>query len=288
MFPLLLVSLLWAFSFGLIKGKLVGLDATAVSVVRLALAALVFLPWLKPRALALRDALWLAAVGAIQFGVMYVLYINAFARMQAHEVALATILTPVYVTLLDAALLGKLRGRYLAAALLAVAGAAALVWKSRGSDTFITGFLLVQGSNLCFAAGQVAYKRTRATLPKIATDAGVFFWLYAGALVATLTASTVMTDWHAFRPTAAQWQVLVYLGVLASGLGFFMWNYGATRVNTGTLAVFNNAKIPLAVACSILFFGEQADGVRLTVSCILMLAAIALTECSALDTKKAG
>jgi drug/metabolite transporter (DMT)-like permease len=36
---LLIVSLIWAFSFGLIKGRLAGLDPTAVAVLRLALAA---------------------------------------------------------------------------------------------------------------------------------------------------------------------------------------------------------------------------------------------------------
>jgi drug/metabolite transporter (DMT)-like permease len=51
--------------------------------------------------------------------------------------------------------------------------------------------------------------------------------------------------------------------VLASGIGFFMWNTGATRVQAGVLAVFNNVKVPLAVLVSLLFFGERTDGLRL-------------------------
>src|SRR4051812_29977768 len=99
MFPLIFVSLLWAFSFGLIKGRLAGLDPVAVSVLRLAIAALVFLPFLRPRMLPRRDVITLAIIGAIQFGVMYMLYTAAFVHLKAHEVALATILTPVYVAL---------------------------------------------------------------------------------------------------------------------------------------------------------------------------------------------
>ena len=57
--------------------------------------------------------------------------------------------------------------------------------------------------------------------------------------------------------------VLLYLGLLASGVGFFLWNVGATRVSAGTLAVFNNVKIPLAVVVSLLFFAEQTDWLRL-------------------------
>ena len=279
MLPLLSVSLLWAFSFGLIKGRLAGLDPVAVSAVRIAFAALVFLPFLRPRALPRRDVASLALIGAFQFGLMYVLYTTAFGYLKAHEVALATILTPVYVALLDAAVENRTRWRHLIAAMLAVLGAGALLWKNRTSDTIITGFLIVQGANLCFAAGQIAYKRIRPTLPAGLSDAAIFFWPCAGALVATGLAASVMTNWSAFQPTAIQWGVLAYLGTLASGVGFFLWNYGATRVNTGTLAVFNNAKVPLGVACSLIFFGEQpASILRLLVSLALLIVAVVVSE----------
>ena len=279
MIPLLCVSLLWAFSFGLIKGRLAGLDPVAVSTVRIAFAALVFLPFLRPRALPRRDVVGLALIGAIQFGLMYVLYTTAYGYLKGHEVALATILTPVYVALLDAAVENRTRWRHLIAAALAVLGAGALLWKNRTSDTIITGFLIVQGANLCFAAGQIAYKRIRPTLPAGVSDAGIFFWACAVALVATASTSVMMTNWSAFQPTASQWGVLAYLGVLASGVGFFLWNYGATQVNTGTLAVFNNAKVPLGVACSLIFFGEQPASIpRLLVSFALLIVAVFVSE----------
>jgi drug/metabolite transporter (DMT)-like permease len=76
---------------------------------------------------------------------------------------------------------------------------------------------------------------------------------------------------------------LLYLGLIASGLGFFLWNRGATRVDAGTLAVMNNAKIPLAVACSLLFFGESPDAnmLRLAISAGFFAAALWLTGNSA-------
>ena len=46
---LIAVSLLWAFSFGLIKVGLSDLDSTAVATVRLLIATLVFLPFFRPR-----------------------------------------------------------------------------------------------------------------------------------------------------------------------------------------------------------------------------------------------
>jgi len=289
MFPLIFVSLLWAFSFGLIKGRLTDLDPVAVSVLRLAFAALVFTPFLRPRALPRRDVIALAVIGAIQFGLMYVLYTIAYGYLKAHEVALATILTPVYVALIDAAVENRTRWRHMVAAALAVVGAGVLIWQNRTSDTIITGFLIVQGANLCFAAGQVAYKRLRPALPKGVSDAGIFFWPCLGALAATLLTSVFYTDWTAFQPTPSQWGVLAYLGVLASGLGFFLWNYGATQVNTGTLAAFNNAKVPLGVLCSLLFFGETAASIpRLLASLALLVVAVLVAEWKSSPAKKAG
>lgn len=292
MLSLVFVSLLWAFSFGLIKDRLAGLDPVAISAVRLTFAALVFLPFLRPRALPRRDVVSLAFIGAIQFGVMYVLYTIAYGYLKAHEVALATILTPVYVALLDAAVENRTRWRHMVAAALAVIGAGVLIWKNRTSDTIIMGFLIVQGANLCFAAGQVAYKRIRPTLPKNITDAGIFFWPCAGAVAVAASTSFFYTDWSAFRPSSSQWGVLAYLGILASGLGFFLWNYGATRVNTGTLAAFNNAKVPLGVLCSLVFFAEQpASMPRLIFSLVLLIAAVLVAEWKstpAPPAKKAG
>jgi len=277
MLLLLLASLVWAFSFGLIKGQLAGLDPTAVAVLRLLCALLVFLPFLRRRQLSRRAQLRLAAIGAVQFGLMYILYLHAFARLQAYEVALFTIFTPIYIALLDAALEHRWEVRHLLAAVLSLGGAGVLLWRTGVGSGAVGGFILVQFSNLCFAAGQLAYKRERPKLKGVG-DAEVFALPYAGALAATLVASLFTTDWPAFRLTLPQAGVIAYLGIVASGLGFFWWNLGATRVNTGTLAVFNNAKIPLGIAVSLLFFGESANLPRLLLSAALMFAAVAIAE----------
>ena len=70
--------------------------------------------------------------------------------------------------------------------------------------------------------------------------------------------------------------------MLASGVGFFLWNVGATRVRSGTLAVMNNAKVPLAVVVSLAFFGEQAPLPWLAASLLTMGVAVWLAE----NTKK--
>jgi drug/metabolite transporter (DMT)-like permease len=274
---LLAVSLLWAFSFGLIKGRLAGLDSAFVSAARLGLALLVFLPFFRWRYLSAPLAGRLAAIGAVQFGVMYLAYNESFRHLQAHEVALFTLTTPVLVTLLADALDRTFRIRALLAAVLAVAGTTVTVLQGETLKPTLTGLLLVQVSNLAFAAGQIAYKRLRAGQAEL-NDAGIFALLYGGAFLLTALVAFARLDPAAFVLTSSQSLTLLYLGVLASGAGFFFWNVGATRTPAGTLAVMNNAKIPLAVACSLLFFGEEADLARLAVSLALLAAAVWLAE----------
>lgn len=277
MFLLLFVSLLWAFSPGLIKHYLGDLSSPAVATVRLGLTFLVFLPFLRPRLLARSTSAWLVAIGAIQLGAMYLLYLQAFKHLLGHEVFLFTILTPLYVVLLDAALDNKLVARHALAALVSAIGAGVLVWRGVGTPDAMIGFLLVQGSNLCFAAGQIAYKRTRPAMQK-ATDAQLFAWLALGGFAVAALVAAPVTDWTAFAPTPRQWLVLAFLGVISSGAGFFLWNLGLARVNAGLLAVLNNAKIPLGVLVSLLLFREATDPVRLGASFTLLAAALWLAR----------
>lgn len=278
MLYLLVVSLIWAFSFGLIKGRLSGVDPAAVAVLRLALSLIVFLPFLRLRSVPSRMALRLCLIGAVQFGIMYVVYLRAFAHLQAYEIALFTITTPLFVTLLDGVAQRSFVVTHAAAAVLSVLGAGVILWQRIGSQDAMAGVLLVQASNLCFAAGQLAWRKARNQIPADVSDASVFALPYAGAVLSAAAWSLFTTDWTTLRLTMSQGITIAYLGVLASGVCFFWWNVGATRVNTGTLAAFNNAKIPLAVACSLLFFGETADLPRLLIGGGLMAIGVVVAE----------
>lgn len=278
MLLLLLVSLLWAFSPGLIKHFLGDLPSPAIATMRLGLTVLVFAPFLRFRLFAPATAGWLAGIGAIQFGLMYLLYLQAFKHLQGHEVYLFTILTPLYVVLLDSAIANKLAPRHAAAAVLSVVGAALIIPRGVGTADVMIGFLFVQGANLCFAAGQVAYKRTRPALAEKASDAHIFAWLALGGFVATTLVAAPITKWTAFAPSPTQWLVIAFLGLVASGGGFFLWNRGLAQVNAGTLAALNNAKIPLGVAVSLLVFKEPTHLPYLLGSLALLAAAVWIAE----------
>jgi drug/metabolite transporter (DMT)-like permease len=206
---------------------------------------------------------------------MYLAYNESFRFLAAHEVAVLTLTTPIFVTILADAFDRTLRLRALLAAFLAVLGGAAIVVKTVPTAGTFTGVILIQLSNLAFALGQILYRRLRAQQPAL-RDRDVFALLYAGAFVVALAAT--FTRELSVDLKTPQLLVLLYLGVFASGFGFFLWNLGATLVTAGTLAAMNNAKIPLAVIVSIVVFRESADLPRLFIGGVLMMLAVWIAD----------
>ena len=277
MIYLFVVSLIWAFSFGLIKGQLTGLDANFVAAARLVISLAVFLPFLRLRNVPGRLRLRLILTGAVQYGLMYIAYTYAFQYLQAYEVALFTIFTPLYVTLINDAYQHRFHPISLAATVLAVAGTTVVKEGNLLRPELLTGFLVVQVSNLAFAFGQVDYKETLKKYPDL-SDTRIFGLLYLGGALAAGLPAVFTTPWQTMALTGSQLLTLIYLGAIASGVCFFMWNVGARKVHTGTLAVFNDLKIPLAVTVSLVFFGEKASLPHLLIGGLIVLAALLMNE----------
>lgn len=285
---LLIVSFIWAFSFGLIKNQLAGLDANFIAAARLLVALLVFLPFLRVKDLTKRQIGSLLLVGAVQYGIMYIAYNYAFQYLQAYEVALFTIFTPIYVTLINDAIRRKMHWVSLLATIATVVGTAIVQRGGVIQSALLTGFFIVQISNLGFAFGQVYYREVMKNMPASKhDDLKIFGLLYLiGFLTAGISAA-MFTPWQAFSISNAQIYALLYLGAIASGLSFFLWNVGARKVNAGSLAIFNDLKVPLAVTVSIVFFGEQANWQNLLVGGGIAIAALLLNEWVLQRRKKA-
>lgn len=264
MWRLIAVSIIWAFSFGLIKGKLTGLDAGLVASIRLILCFLCFAPFLL-NVRQSRMRFRLMALGVVQFGIMYLAYIKSYQYLPGYLVAVFTIFTPFYVILLNALFDKASRqkkhlGYSAAAAALSVAGAAVIVFKTPGQEDFILGFFILQLANICFAIGQWNYQRWAGH-----SNSGNMAWMYLGAAAFASGISFPQLDWANVLITREQIFVLLYLGIIASGLCFYLWNSGSKSVNTSTLAVMNNGYIPLAVIASIVLFSESVDVYRLVI-----------------------
>jgi len=276
------VSLIWAFSFGLIGTYLPSVDSYFIASIRLGLAALLFLAFFRPTKVPQGQYLKLVGCGAIQFGLMYVCYIKAFSYLPSHLVALFSVMTPVYVVLIHDLRQKRCSARHLMAASLSVAGAAIIKAKSGTSETLWIGFGLMQIAGLAFAFGQVYYRDWKTQYQQV-KDHHVFALLYIGGVSFALMVSSYQTDWKAIEVSSQQWLTLLYLGFIASGLCFFLWNKGATLSSPGALGAFNNVVIPLAMAVSLFVFGEidhieSTQLIRLILGGGLIFTAVYLAE----------
>lgn len=287
MLYLLIVSLIWAFSFGLIKGNLTGLDSNFVSFARMAVSLIVFLPFLRIKNFNKKFLSKLVIIGAVQYGLMYISYIYSYQYLQAYEVALFTIFTPLYISITNDILEKKFHLRLFISAVIAIIGAGIITYKGLDNSNLLSGFLILQISNVSFAFGQIYYKRVVNNEPKI-SDLNIFGLLYFGAVIITGLFSFFTTDYSTLVLSSKQVYTLLYLGIIASGLSFFLWNIGARKTSAGTLAVFNNLKIPLGIAVSLFVFGEQTDTARLAAGSIIIFAAFYISSPQLFFNKSKG
>ncbi len=277
MIYLFATTLLWAFSFSLIGVYLAGqVDAWFAVLMRVALAVLIFLPFLKCRYVSKWLVIKLMGIGAIQLGVMYGFYYHSFLFLTVPEVLLFTVMTPLIVTLLNDALDKRFNPLFFIAATVATLGAITIRYDGLSGD-FVIGFFIVQGANLCFASGQVFYKRIMANEPNLSQHT-VFGYFFIGAFLVAAVSFAIFGDVSKLPQTTLQWSILTYLGIVASGVGYFAWNKGATQVNVGTLAVMNNLLIPAGILVNVLIWNRDADIVRLSIGSSIILLALLINQ----------
>lgn len=276
MWYLIIVTLVWAFSFSLIGVYLRAVDPWFSVLFRAGLASLVFLPFVSFTKTKKNVIFKLCGIGAVQLGLMYGFYYHSFLFLTVPEVLLFTIMTPIYITLLNDALDRSFSPKPLLAALIAVAGALLIRYDTINND-YLVGLLLVQGANLCFASGQVLYKRLIKTQSGFSQH-NVFGFFFLGAFALSVLSFALFGNVNRLPTSTIEWSVLVYLGIVASGLGYFAWNKGATMVSVGHLAVMNNLLIPAGIVVNVAIWNREADLVRLCLGGCVILAAMLLTQ----------
>lgn len=271
---LLFVTVLWAFSFSLIGEYLAGqVDSYFAVLSRVLLAGAVFLPLTRWRGVAPRFIGGVMLVGALQFGITYVCLYQSFRVLTVPEVPLFTVLTPLHVALIDDALNRRFNPWALLAAAVAVLGAAIIRYDGVSGD-FIEGFLLLQLANATFAAGQVLYKHLVARYPSDIPQYRRFGYFFVGALLVALPGWMLLGNPTKLPTTEVQWLVLLFMGLLATALGQFWWNKGATLVDGGTLAVMNNLHVPVGLLINLLIWNEHADLARLALGGGVIVASL--------------
>ena len=345
---LIIATVCFSLSFGLIKNQLAGLPSDMVVELRLLLAALFFLPFFKKSAgnselskfppplrgrvrvgglqrdkkdvfkvphnqsnvvglenptyiphqrLALtairyKKHLVAAFIGVIQFGLMYVFFLRAFKYLQGNEIVLLTTSTPILVAICSAFFGQRFKWIYLMCIILSVVGAIIVIWDNVSFNFLLKGILLMELSNLCFALGQVLWREyiggsdiTNTPHPnppprggREQHDSQLMSSAYFAAAVFVLPLAIINTNFATFSLTTTQWLSILYLGVVPTGIGFWLWNKGATLVSSTTLAIMNNLKIPMGILFALVIFHERINLANFALGSIFILAGIILSK----------
>ncbi len=255
MIYLILVSILWSFSFGIIKYGLAGIDSAFISLMRSLIALLFFASLTLYNFKKFSFDVRLILIGAIQFGLMYVLYIQSYQYLPAYLIATFTITTPIFIGIfsqlydnMSFSSNGKL------SIILVVIGSLMMRFNVVNPLDYWLGFFLIQCANVCFAIGQIMFKRwhSKNTSVNIIYN---FSQMFFGAVLITSIFSFINSTNLSMLNTSNLY-ALLFLGLFSTGFGFLAWNIGATQVSNERLAVMNNAVIPIAILNSYLIFGE--------------------------------
>ena len=255
---LIAISILWSFSFGIIKYGLAGIDSSFVSFARNVIALTFFSSVTIYNIKKFSFDLKLVGIGALQFGLMYIFYIESYQYLPAFLIATFTITTPIYVVLASKYLNGNSLNRNgIYAILLVIIGSYLMRFNSLNLKDYMLGFVLIQCANIFFATGQILFKKWNDK-NKDKDIVHNFSQLFFGATLITSifyflgsSESAILTQSNLFS--------LLFLGIISSGIGFLMWNIGATKVSAEKLAIMNNAVIPIAIFNSYLIFGEEIN-----------------------------
>ncbi len=258
MIYLILVSILWSFSFGIIKYGLSGIDSSFISLVRNLIAFLFFASLTLYNFKKFIFDIKLISIGAIQFGLMYVLYIQSYQYLPAYLIATFTITTPIFIGIFSQLFQNKsfsLSGIF--SILLVVLGSLMMRFNIVNPLDYWLGFFLIQCANICFAIGQIMFKKwySKNTSVDIIYN---FSQMFFGAVLITSMFSIINSTNIGMLNTYNLF-ALLFLGLFSTGFGFLAWNLGSLQVSNERLAVMNNVVIPIAIFNSFLIFGEAIN-----------------------------
>ena len=277
-----LACVLWSSAFLFIKLGLRDLPPFTFASIRLAIALAILIPlailrkeW---RSISKRDVLAVAFAGILLLGVNYGL---VFWGTQFIPSGLVAILqsTQAVLALAFGWLLGSemVTVRKLIAVSAGVAGVAIIF----GAEARVSGRASVIGAAAAFGGAvcvALAYVWIKTYARHVSGSAVTALQAMTGLV--PLTCLALMTEdappLHTWSVGA--WVALLYLGIVASVVAFWMNYWLLQRMDASALLIMAVAEVPIAVALGAIVFGERLPpGTLLGTACVLgaILAALA-------------
>lgn len=282
---LLLMVVIWAGNYSVVKHVLEEVRPLAFNGLRLTIASLLFgLGWLAtvryPAATGARlgrgpasvfstaapitrhDWQVLVALGLIGHCGYQICFITGLARTTVANSALISGCSPIAIALLSAATGHERVSRaHWTGALLSLVGIYLVAGRTATLDRqALIGDLLIFGSVLCWAVFTVFSRPLLARLsPMVVTSASMM--IGSIAFLAIAMPDLLRTDWAALSGTA--WLVVVGSALLALNLAYLIWYTAVQQIGSARTSIYSNMVPPVAMAIATLVLHERVDALKL-------------------------
>ena len=254
-----------------------------IGVARLAIAALVLAAMARARgslAIARADVVPCIAMGACM-ALFQAGYFSAVVLVGVALTALIAICSaPLMIVLLARVTLGeRLSGSSAVALAVGIAGTALLIAGPRGvgdvGPSFLAGVALALAAGAAYAVYVVIAKASLTRTAPLPLAAATFF---TGAL--WLAPVLLWADPRG-RQLAAGWPLLLYLGVVATGLAYAAYTTGLTSVSAAVAGIVSLLEPLTATILGVALFGEQLGALGTAGAALLVGAIVVLVRAEA-------
>ena len=209
-----------------------------------------------------KDIPLLALLGLINLPINQLLFVWGVKFTTAPNAALAYALTPVFVVMMLAVSKKESAGfkRWLGVALAMIGAAIVLVEKGVSiAPEHTLGNLMVLAASASWASftvlGRDIVKRYGSVY---ATGLTFFFGLAIYSVVwMFIPVETDISPLISGSKMGSIWFQLFYLGVITSGIGYGLWYYALTHMETSRVAVFNNLQPIFTTILAFFIFGTE-------------------------------
>jgi len=223
----------------------------------------------------------LLLLGLINMPINQLLFIWGVRYTTAPNASLAYALTPAFVIVLLLLFRKQFPGWQRLLGVVIAFGGAAIVLVDRGASlapSQTLGNAMVLGASISWAGFTVVGRPIIAKYGPIYATALTFFIGFA--LYLPLWAVIPVHDpavalWDA--TWAATWFQLFYLGVITSGVGYGLWYYALSKLDSGRVAVFNNLQPIITSVLALLIFGTEPTSLFL-IGGVIALVGVVITQ----------
>ncbi|HEY4583577.1 MAG TPA: DMT family transporter [Lysobacter sp.] len=265
---------IWGASFLFMRVAAPGFGPAALVELRLALGAMVLLPFLWRARAAFPLRLWpkLALIGAINAAVPFALFAWAAERAPAGVGAICNALTVLFTALVGALFFGERIG--LARSITLATGFAGVVVLASGRIAGAAiGPAVMAGAcaALLYGIGINLVRRHLTGLPATAVASATL--LCAAVLVLPFG----IAQWPERMPSAQAWTSVVLLGVLCTGIAFVMYYRLIARIGAGRASTVTYL-VPLFGVAWAWWLLDEAPTLRMAIAGALILGSVAMSQ----------